>query len=1130
MRTKKTLHPIVQRLHPSPEQVGPIQARGQDIVVTAGAGTGKTRTLVARFLSLLAEGIPLRSVVAITFTKKAAREMRNRIREEVRQYLLLDGLSPAERTSWQSIYEGLDGARISTIHGLAGDILKTHPAEMGLDPAFEMLDEGQTARLKALAVEAALNWAGSDDQASRLFPIFGAWRLRRMLGELLGKRLDAAAGFESGSGDLWSVWEPILVGPIKAFIEDPVVRSGLDELAELKYDGSLDRAQRGGDALVEDLRQVIQAWEKIKASAQEGDWVRVSRSLGSLGDHLKQKGRKDNWAPADPKAVIKEIQPRFKQQIGGGEWDLAVDRKLAREIIPALGAAFDFACQWYREAKDQVSGLDFDDLEQRVLTLFREHPQVLEYWQGEIQALLVDEYQDTNARQREMVNLLNGDQGQLFIVGDGKQSIYRFRGADVAVFRQEGSRIQDAGRAYQLLTSYRSHPRLLDDLNQLLAPVLGEQRDLPYLEPFAPLSAGREAQPRIDLPAYVEVHLAAGSKGDGAGALAAEAVAARLLALVEGQPANGKGLDYGDVAVLCRASSSFSDFELAFEQAGIPYTTVSGQGFYDRPEVRDVLNALSVFADPQNDLALAGFLRSPVSRIPDPLLLDLRDFQSSHRIGCLVDAVREYAKSSGVPAGEELNAVLSTLDEFTVLAGRVTAAELISRFLLRTNYLAGLTLAGQERAANNLRKLVADAQTSGVVNMHDFLQFIQESRNIAVREGEAQLVSEGAVQIMTVHQAKGLEFPLVVLGDAAKRERLSRDILIDERLGIIPPFSLQRVDEDSSGSPVVRSGTSFAYELAITQERLKDQAESDRLLYVAATRAQDLLLVSGAVGNPTGKDQLPGLSGWIGKLAEPLGLDGLDLQVARGGSGIHHLQLKGQGLNAALAVYESEVGFDLDSASSALQEDPQRVDFDPALWGQLNRVFEDSGAKDPGSKQLYPTAKLVRESAVPGRVVGDIVHHALARWQFPEKGEKDFLDWVEGEFKSAGFYQPQIIQAGYQRVREILERFTATELYQRMNAAEVLHPELPFYLIDHSGAVRSGAMDALFQEDGRWVLVEFKTDHIRPGEEIDWSTVDYLQQVQDYLDAAEKLIDQRPEPVLCFLDYGGRVRIFTDRW
>lgn len=1132
MNTKRDLPSIVELLEPSLEQAAPIQARGKDIVVTAGAGTGKTRTLVARYLDLLAEGVPLRSLVAITFTKKAAREMRNRVREEVRKYLLVDDLPEGDQNFWREIYQGLDAARISTIHSLAGDILRQHPAEMGLDPEFEQLEEATASRMKAQAIEAAFNWASEDEQTSGLFPVFGAWKLRRVLSELLNKRLDVSRALDRLPDDLWSHWEPYLIEELRAFVEDPLVSSGLDGLASLKYDGTMERAQEAGDLLVDDLRIVIESWEVIQDALRQEDWIQVSRSIGSLGNHLKQKGKGENWAPAKPREVIREIQNIFNVQIGKVELDLAVDKRLAMEIIPALRSLFRFADQWYAVARDQINGLDFDDLEDKVLHLLKNNPSVLGYWQQKIQSLLVDEYQDTNARQRELINLLNAGNNCLFIVGDGKQSIYRFRGADVAVFRQEQERIGREGEYFHLDTSYRSHPRLLNALNFMLAPVLGDRTDLPYLEPFAALQAGRVKPPVLDLPAYVEVHLTIGNKSAGAGSKAAEAVATRLLEMMGDKSNSGAGqqLNYGDVAVLCRASSSFPAFEQAFERAGIPYTTVAGQGFYERPEVRDVLNALQVFSDPQNDLALAGLMRSPVVGFPDKFLLDLRDFQRSEKSGSLMGAARKFSGRLEGDLKIELNSFILMIEEFSALADRVTAAEMISHFLDKTAYAAGMALAGQERSVGNLRKLVADAQATGIVNLTDFLNAIQEIRSVAIREGEAQFVSEGAVQIMTVHQAKGLEFPIVILGDATKRERAIRDILIDDFFGIIPPFNMQRVVEDIPGIPSIGFGKSFAYEIALARERLKEEAETNRLLYVAATRAQDLLIISGAMGNPTRDDKLPNLAGWMGKLAGPLDLEDCDLELNRDGSSVHHIQIENTNLSAEVVIYESLVKFDFIPVADEEDHDQIKALKDPALWNQLDNHIGKVASTAPVLQQIYPASKVGNTSRAPSRIVGEIVHRALERWKFPAGGETDFINWAETEFRTKGIYDQEAINSGYRRARQILERFTATDLYQRMDQAEVLLHEVFFSLPGEKESGVTGLIDALFMEDNQWVLVEFKTDEIKTGAEIDWNSVDYLQQVGGYLDAVERLLEQRPAPILCFLDYGGRVKLVTDRW
>ena len=759
---------------------------------------------------------------------------------------------------------------------------------------------------------------------------------------------------------------------------------------ELKYDGSLERAQAAGDQLVDSLRAVIACWEKITRSVPAEDWVGISRLVGELGANLKQKGRAQNWEPAQPKAVIKEVQAMFNELIGRTELDLAVDQRLAQEVVPALRSLFEYADRWYADARQEANSLDFDDLEQKVLNLLQGYPAATRYWQDSIQALLVDEYQDTNSRQRQLVNILNGEDPGLFIVGDGKQSIYRFRGADVAVFREEQKRVEAEGESYQLDRSYRPHQTLLQNLNRLMGPVLGDRDDLPYLEPFKPLTAGRESASAVELPAYIEVHLAAGSRSGGAGLKAAQAIAQRLLELIpDGPDQAGGGLTFGGAAVLCRASRSFRDFERAFDAAGIPYTTVSGQGFFERPEIRDVLNAMAAFQDPTNDLALAGLLRSPVIGFDDPTLLDLREYQQALGLGSLLEGVRAYASIQKGQLGSDLKTFLDLVEEFSNLAGRVTAAELISRFLERTDYGAGLLLAGQDRALGNLRKLVMDAQTSGLVNLGDFLAAVEEIRAVAIREGEAQTAAQGAGQIMTVHQAKGLEFPIVILGDAAKREPFTRDLLIDERFGLVPPFSLTYLEEVPGEAPRIRSGRSMAYEIALESERLKEEAESRRLLYVAATRAQDLLLISGAVGKPTRNGKLPKLAGWLAELGGPLGLSDWDPILDPEGEAIHQNSYRSEDLAVELSIYEKGADLGMRSRSpvkgvSAAEEEIQ------AQWEKLSQTPQVQPAD---LDRIYPASKAGAAAHIPALDTGQVVHRALKLWKFPEDGGEDFLAW-----------------------------------------------------------------------------------------------------------------------------------------
>ncbi|MBN1178920.1 MAG: UvrD-helicase domain-containing protein [Anaerolineae bacterium] len=1130
------LHPIVAQLRPSLEQIPAITARGSDVAVTAGAGAGKTRTLVAYYLALLCR-VPMHAVVAITFTKKAAREMRNRVREAVRRYVERPDLTPEEISRWQALYTGLDAARIGTIHSLCAEILRHHPAEAEIDPRFEMLDEGQQALLQAQAVDEALGRAADDPQLARLFGDFGEAPLRHILSELLQRRLDVETA-RTRLPDLWSIWESHLLPPIRAFVQDTDVQQALAELQTLRDAGVLARAAEAGDAFAPLLPEILAHWAAIRAAQAAGDWVAASAHLHPLRQALKQKGSKANWKPADPKPLVKELQERFDEHLAAWKerhFDLALDRELAQAILPALLGLYDVAQRRYEQTKNARRALDFDDLEQRALTLLQTHPAVRAYWQDEIAALLVDEFQDTNDRQRELLNLLDGGRGKRFIVGDGKQSIYRFRGADVTVFRQVWQETEQRGQTFTLATSYRAHRALIAGLNALLKPVLGEADPArPYVEPFAPLCPHRENPVAGLTPPFIELHLAAGAKKDGALARAAQALANRLQDLVgsgvqveETDLETGRSvvrpLDYGDIAILCRATSSFAPYENALEAAGIPFLTVVGRGFYERPEVRDVLNALQSIADPTDDLALAGLLRSPVCGLSDMALYRLRQTQQEQKLPSLWAALSEIdladlegalseidladleSAVSGAAAAYELVARLHAL------AGRVPVADVLKAFLDATDYRAALLRAGQARGAGNLAKLLADAHASEIVGVGAFLEYVQQLRDAGTREGEARTVARGVVQLLTVHAAKGLEFPIVVLGDVTHDRPSVRGVLIDPALGLIPP-----VETEGAG----QKARSAIYALAQERAEAQEAAESDRLLYVAATRAQELLLFSGTFGR--------GQNHWLARLPLALPLPESDT--------VQHTDLDLDGVPVAYYGYPEEASIPLRTASLA----PAQAVAWPEALPLLESLHPESQIADESARQAlqdpppraWRIVPLGERATAPAWVAGKVVHGALEQWLFPDgTSAGPFYRWAEAEVRGCGIADEVELSNAIRRAARMLERFQVTPLHDEMSAASHCLREAPYSLLTAQG-IEHGVIDALFETAAGWTLVEFKTDRVDDAARLEQllAQEDYIPQVARYLAAAERLLGVRPRPVLCFLNYAGAVRLVEDRW
>jgi ATP-dependent helicase/nuclease subunit A len=1126
------VHAIVAQLSPSPEQEPAVITRDRDLVVTAGAGTGKTRTLVARYLSLLGEGLPLRSVVAITFTRKAAREMRNRVREEIRRYLATPNLDRHEQGRWQALYRQLDAARIGTIHSLCTEILRAHPAEARIDPRFEVLGEGQMDLLRGQAVDEAMAWAADDEGAVTLFTLLGEGELRASLDALMGDRLDAEEAFSQPPPDLLAHWGRILAQQQEQALATLVGRPEWVDATAILQGSTAHKADDKMELQRQSALAAIQGSTGLLAD-QLTCLARLSAINLGGGSAKVWPGGKGQLSQV--KAALRTLRELWRNQAGLLELTLTpMDEDLA-QAMPVLSAAFAYARQRYDNLKRERNVLDFDDLEQGALTLLEGNAAVKERWQGEVGAILVDEFQDTNGRQRDLVKILNGKGGRLFIVGDAKQSIYRFRGADVTVFRNERDRIEREGGAHlPLKTSYRAHRALILGLNDLLRPILGEESDpvRPWVEPFAPLGHNREEPgPGFVLP-HIELHLTVGSKGKGALDRAAEALVARIVGLIRGgakveEGSRSRPLNYGDVVILCRASTSFSAYEDALERAGVPFLTVAGRGFYGRPEIRDLLNTLRALADPTHDLALAGALRSPALAVSDEALYHLcwqRD-QADETASLWQVLKQDIGELLGAD-GPRAKRAATLISQLNGQVGRTPVADVLKAYLDATDYRAALIRAGQSRGARNVSKLLADAHTSGIVGVGEFLEYIDNLRGSGAREGEARATSEGAVQVMSVHAAKGLEFPIVVIGDVTYGGgRSSRSTLIDPDLGVL----LSPKDEEDK--------LPASYRLGRIRADDQETAESDRLLYVAATRAREKLILNGCVGLK--KDgTLSKMGGWLGKLAHPLGLADLTIEHNEDGDGIITLDLQVGETPITCAVYEPGWRWEYPPGEELLDL-TQEVTLPPPLLPPVcfgaeqvdGRTWDRDRIPPQRVWRVVPTVKRAR---APAWVIGSIVHEALAAWRFPEGGASEegshrFEAWARARARSYGLTDHRQLDDASRQSRRLLLRFRAHPLYQEMNDADSRLHEVPYSLVV-DGRVESGIIDALVLRNDTWTIVEFKTDRVadRAQLELLLAAEDYVAQAQRYAVAAEHLLGQRPRCILCLLNYAGTVHLETD--
>jgi len=1066
--------------------------RLRDVAVTAGAGSGKTRTLVARYLPLLAECGSPRRVVAITFTDKAAREMRSRIRTEVRR-LVVEAGEDGERRFWGEIESRLDAARISTIHSLCQEILRSHPVEAGLDPDFSVAEEGQAAVWQAQAVRDVLTGAVEDDSFQPLFALWKVATLELVLGELLGRRLDLEEKLDSRTA-IRQAGEALV-----RWLYHTDAAAAVKDLRAWKADGTLYTAAQAGDKAADLVFGLVDDLDRVESCLIRGDVIGAAQALlAARAQHMAGNVGKKGQI----KETLKELREAFDERLGclGDNknplptTEQEAQCETANQLLLEL---FQRCRDRYLGSLRQQNTLDFDDLEGMAAALLC-RPEIAARWQAEIASLLVDEFQDTNARQRTIVRALCGSQpGKLFVVGDARQSIYRFRGADVTVFRglQEEVRRED-GLSIDLDRTFRAHTGLLEAMGGLLAPVMGEAADTarPYHVPYAALTSDH-ADPRTACQApHVEFVLAGGEDADDGRPRAALALAQRLLEL----KASGQIAAWDRVTLLFRASTGFPAYEDAFEACGIPYMTTAGRGFYDRPEVRDVLNILRALADPWDDLALTGLLKSPVFGLSDVGLAQLR-WRGDERVP-LYQALSGELSPLSEADRETVERAKRFLGELSPLVDRIPVAELLSRVTGWTDYRAVLA-GGSSRLWRNLDKLRTDAQASRTVQVAAFLEYLKTLKDAGAREGEAPVEAEGAVRLMSVHKSKGLEFDIVVLADAARtppRQGGSFTLLPETGLALKP----DRLET-----------APLAYRYARWLDGDQAEAADRRLLYVALTRAKEKVLISGHVSlgrNP--------VQGWLKALLEAAGVDPLEA-VGKAGEYQTITLNTGQSVGVWAAPPDLEPLESIPDGTG--EEPPAQPEAGLPLFAPLPFVIappdEDEEIDEPIWQATGPDEQRF------GISVGKMVHKAIQRWAF--LGDARLPALLDTAAMENGLVEARQREKSVAEAETLLGRFCAHPLWETLDRAECRLHEVPYTLSRRDGQVEVGYLDVLYRVEGGWWILDFKTDTIAAHVDLNRLVEKYGRQLRRYSRAVRELLGPVQGSGLCFLDDRGRVTV-----
>ena len=996
---------------PNTEQLAAIEAPGV-VFVSAGAGTGKTTVLVERYVRAVCErGLDIDSILVITYTERAAGELATRIRAR----LLELGRHDLARS--------LDGAWISTIHGFCHRLLKAHPFAAGIDPRYRVLDESQARVVQGEAFQQALTefCRAEDPERLRLLATYGARGLRRMVTGAFETLRSAGRPLElelPGESELPARVEELRVA----------ARCLLDE---------------GADDTLARVLELLDAAPVAETLLDLSGYAVKGRARERYATYEEARGRVE-------RAALDELARR--------------DRDLLQRLLQAFAKA-------YRAAKDNDSALDFEDLQLYARDLLVGNAEIRDRERWRLRSIMVDEFQDTNRLQCELVDLLAGE--ELFFVGDEFQSIYRFRHADVEVFRE---RREQTGGVLALTENYRSRPEVLEVINHLFSADFGTS--------FQPLSAaGRFPDPAFGPAVELLVTDKSTYSDTGVHWRKAEAqhVARRLREIVDAGEATP-----GEIVLLFAAGTDARLYEEELRALDLPTFRATGRDYYSRQQVVDLLAYLRLLQNRYDDEALVTVLASPFVGVSNDALVLLRRAAGRRPLYAGIER--------GLPEDMEerdlrlFRAFRQRYERLAEGASGLSLERLCEQVVIEHDYdLAVLAQADGRRRYANMRKLARLARSYEELRGRDiegFVRFVREQDSVGATELEAVAEEEDTdvIRLLTIHAAKGLEFKVVVVADAGRDSRASRDEVLclpDGRLGF-------KVAHPSTGKRLPTTG----YDEVKEAEAEAERDERRRLYYVAMTRAIDRLIVSGSI-DPSRASDAETPIGWV---LERLGPEELEragdapLEIVRDDA---RLVLRVDRFRPSAPAPaerrkdEEEAQLSLFAAGEAVPlriEVPPLPELEPVPAPPAYRIrrlsYSALALFERCSYRFYaeriagmrPARRAGEgEPALAATEVGDAVHGLLERIDLAAPGvPDDFESLVRARY-------PFATDAELERIRELTAAYAASELARRVAALPGAKAERPF-AFEHDGVLFHGRIDVLHVGAGRALVIDYKTN------------------------------------------------------
>jgi ATP-dependent exoDNAse (exonuclease V) beta subunit len=1106
--------------------------------VDAGAGTGKTTLLVSRLIALLLEKeAPLSRIAAITFTEKAAAELAERLRSKLEKAF---AENPAQKDLILKAIEDMERAPISTIHSFCASLLREYPVEAGVDPQFTLLDEVQSGAFESQAWEHWLkkNLAHSVEPLFQFLRMGGTFeqvdvikqflkRNRTLLSNPSSKTLPSVEPFQEKWKDFlaWSRkaamsckdHEDKLYKALEEFWTESQVIEALNKPSPLAGEGGV-RGTQG--SLIHPHPDLLPSREKGKAA--ESDSLKsedVAFDLASLDiPKVKTKGNQKAW----DKDLLAEIRDGFLRLAEDHAEAFAPFKEaVVLNLVHWIGG---YLTEWEAQ-KDQGGFLDFDDLLLKTRDFLRDHPEAREEIKKRLDYLFVDEFQDTDPLQVEVVFFLSekiaplrqgfGGQvqvtdwkkielepGKLFLVGDPKQSIYRFRRADVAIYEETKERIKANGGKVEVLTeNFRTVGGLVEWVNGRF-PALFEGTGIGY-NPLSPNREKGKTEGTLPILWGFQVPVpedAPGTKGyfrqqeaEWVAAFLKEKILEGDWTLSDPKTHEIRKVQKGDIAILFRDLSNDNEefWEEALRKRDLSYQIVGGKRFFNRPEIVALSTLLTCLSSPADEAVCVAVLRGPLFGFsdeglflhrasggnflflnpsisksdtphPDPLPQGARGKLSPSPLtgegrdeGDLMDPQKK--------SREKISLAFELLRNLYEATRTLGVSETLSEIYKETNLLA-VTAGqphGEQRVANLMKVLdqARDLETSQHFTYRAFTQWLTTQQEEETMEGEAPGPdsSEDRITLMTIHKAKGLEFPIVFVSAWASDPKDSGSLV--DRKHSAGAFKVGRADLGLK---------TLNYDGVKQEEELQRHAEDTRLLYVAATRARDCLLLSHFDMHPECKFQNEGL--FTGPLL---------MALEEKGAPVHWAEAESQGETlgeppAWVVPLEEKTGDPALAAEKEKWKTQQlaRKEKLESLRGQ--REFKSVSSLLSGDEEKREREERIFEepelsSPWGGKDLGSLAHLLL------EKG----WDWDKPALRKAALVYGEklgVPKPETEKAVEWVEKTLQNELLQRARKTGKIFRELPMTGAIEKGMFLNAVIDLAFLEGDEWVIVDYKTD------------------------------------------------------